>query len=200
MGCWGRQTPHYDVNAVFVYLCLCEQWGWSQQERWMYYSDVSDSVVVRWCGATLKVSGPAMLFLPVLSALTSCTGHSPKSSSAGVSDLSQVYAMEKGNCTVCSSQDLVSCCHSEIFNVCYFLWFVNGHRLKCAFPILMSGIIFQSYKFGEKVSQHLKYTLIHIKDWKQEATDSLALSKSIQIYTIAHPWASDVLVVARCAN
>lgn len=33
-------TSHYDVNAVFVYFCLCERWGWSQQERPMYYSRV----------------------------------------------------------------------------------------------------------------------------------------------------------------
>lgn len=59
----------------------------------MYYSDVSDSLVVRrsegvW-GCTLKVRGPVMLFLPVLSVPTSCAAwSSPKSSSAGVSDLS----------------------------------------------------------------------------------------------------------------
>lgn len=33
----------------------------------MYYSDVS--ALVRWCGSTLKVRGPATLFLPVLSGL-----------------------------------------------------------------------------------------------------------------------------------
>ncbi len=25
MGCCGRQTSHYDVNAVFVNLCMCER-------------------------------------------------------------------------------------------------------------------------------------------------------------------------------
>lgn len=79
----------------------------------MYYSDVSDSVVVRRCGATLKVRGPAMLFLPVLSELTSCTRRSPKSQSAGVSDLSQVYMEGDGDRSISSSQGLVSWCRFE---------------------------------------------------------------------------------------
>lgn len=59
----------------------------TQQERPMYYSDAPSAVVVRQCGATLKVKGQAMLFLPVLSALSSCAACPVKSSSAGVSDL-----------------------------------------------------------------------------------------------------------------
>lgn len=113
MGCCGTHTSHHDVNAVFVYLCLCEQWGWSQQERPMYYSDMSDSVVVRRCRDTLRVRGPAMLFLPVLSALTSCACRPPRSLSAGVSDLSPLYVEEEGNLFICSSQGLVSWCHSK---------------------------------------------------------------------------------------
>ena len=106
-------TSHYDVNAVFVYFCWCERWGWSQQERTMYYSHVSDSVVVRRCGATLKVRGPAMLFLPVLSALTSCAGRLPKYPSAGVGDLSPGLEEGEGDRSVCSSRGLVSWWHSE---------------------------------------------------------------------------------------
>lgn len=126
-------TSHYDVNAVFVYFCLCERWGWSQQERPMYYSHVSDSVVVRRCGATLKVRGPAMLFPPVLSALTSCAGRLPKSPSAGVGDLSPgLEEGEGGDRSVCSSRGLVSWWHSEDtegfhlkYSVCYFFTFLK---------------------------------------------------------------------------
>lgn len=42
------------MNAACVPLCLCE--CWSQQERAMYYSHMSNSVVVRQCGAALKVT------------------------------------------------------------------------------------------------------------------------------------------------
>lgn len=79
----------------------------------MYYSDASDYVVVRQCGGTLKVRGPTMLFLPVLSALTSCAGPPPKSPPAGVSDLYPVCVEEERVCSICSSQGLVSSCHSE---------------------------------------------------------------------------------------
>lgn len=99
-------------------LCLCisacVSVGGGPSRRGRCIIHVSDSVVVRRCGATLKVRGPAMLFPPVLSALTSCAGRLPKSPSAGVGDLSPgLEEGEGGDRSVCSSRGLVSWWHSE---------------------------------------------------------------------------------------
>ena len=66
----------------------------------MYYSDMSRSVVVRGHGGVLKVGGPAMLYLPVLSTLSSCAAYPASSSSAGVGDLSLVYMVGEGDTSV----------------------------------------------------------------------------------------------------
>lgn len=78
----------------------------SLQERAMYYSDVSHSVGVRgvYCmwggggggGGAVNARGPATLFLPGLSKLTSPAGRFARSFSAGVSDLFLVHAVERG--------------------------------------------------------------------------------------------------------
>lgn len=100
MGISGRRTLQHEVSAVFVHLCLCEGSQWSQQERLMYYSHMSNSVVVRRRGAALKVTSLATLSLPVLSGRTLC---------AEVSDL--FSCVREGDHL--SSRGLVSWCHSE---------------------------------------------------------------------------------------
>lgn len=89
---WMLRMMLFTPWLLFMYLCQCEQWGWSQLEKAMYYSSLSGGEIV-WGYTEGQRPGNV---IPRCSVTTGfMCSPSTQFSSAGVSDLTCVYLEEK---------------------------------------------------------------------------------------------------------
>lgn len=89
---WMLRMMLFTPWLLFMYLCQCEQWGWSQLENAMYYSSLSGGEIV-WGYTEGQRPGNV---IPRCSVTTGfMCSPSTQFSSAGVSDLTCVYLEEK---------------------------------------------------------------------------------------------------------